>query len=140
MSLDEITEIPVLELTAEDAILWLWTTNTHLPDAVEIVKAWGFQYKTLLTWVKNKMGTGHWLRGRTEHCIMAVKGHPVVRLANQSTVIHAPVRLHSQKPDEFYRLVETLCSGKKIELFARENRDGWDTWLTAPSAPQSVGP
>jgi len=131
MSLDEIKAIPVQELSASDSILWLWTTNSHLPDALEIAKGWGFEYKVLLTWVKNRIGTGYWLRGRTEHCILAVKGHPVISLTNQSTVIHAPVREHSQKPDEFYRLVETLCPGRKIELFARENRDGWDTLLSS---------
>jgi N6-adenosine-specific RNA methylase IME4 len=89
--------------------------------------------------VKNRIGTGYWLRGRTEHCIMAVKGHPIVQLTNQSTVIHAPVREHSQKPDEFYRLVETLCLGRKIELFARETRDGWDTWLSQAGISQTVG-
>jgi len=111
----------------------------HLPDALEIVACWGFEYKVLLTWVKNRIGTGYWLRGRTEHAIMAVKGHPVINLTNQSTVIHAPVREHSQKPDEFYRLVETLCPGRKIELFARESRDGWDTWLTSANISRTVG-
>jgi len=137
MSLGEIKEIPVQELAAENSILWLFSPNSHLPDAFEIVKGWGFQYKTLLTWVKNRIGTGDWLRGRTEHSLMAIKGRPVTRLTNQSTVIHAPVREHSQKPDEFYRLVETLCPGKKIELFARENRDGWETWLTSANTAQS---
>jgi len=139
MPSEEIQAIKVPELAAADSILWLWTTNSHLPDALEIAKEWGFEYKVLLTWVKNRIGTGYWLRGRTEHCIMAVKGHPIIQLTNQSTVIHAPVRDHSQKPDEFYRLVETLCPGRKIELFARENRDGWDTWMTSASISQTVG-
>lgn len=139
MSLAEIKEIPVVELAAENSILWLWSTNAHLPDAFEIVETWGFQYKTFLTWIKPRIGTGDWLRGRTEHCIMAVKGHPLVRLTNQSTALHAPVRDHSQKPDEFYRLVETLCPGRKIELFSRETRDGWDTWLSQAGISQTVG-
>lgn len=139
MSLEEIKEIPVRELAAENSILWLWSTNAHLPDAFEIVETWGFQYKTLLTWIKPRIGTGDWLRGRTEHSIMAVKGHPLVRLTNQSTALHAPVRDHSQKPDEFYRLVETLCPGRKLELFARETRDGWDTWLSQAGISQTIG-
>ena len=139
MSNDEIKDIPVHEVTAENCVLWLWTTNSHLPDALEIAKGWGFEYKVLLTWVKNRIGTSHWLRGRTEHCIMAVKGHPVVSLRDQSTVIHAPVREHSQKPDEFYRLVETLCPGRKLELFARESRDGWDRWLSQTDVSQGGG-
>ena len=139
MKMEEIKAIPIQQLAEETSILWLWTTNAHLPDALDIAKGWGFEYKVLLTWVKNRIGTGYWLRGRTEHCIMAVKGHPVINLTNQSTVLLAPIRAHSQKPDEFYRLVETLCPGRKIELFARENRDGWDTWLTSVNVSQSVG-
>ena len=139
MSLDEIKEIPVKQLAADNCILWLWSTNAHLPDAFEVVEEWGFEYKTLLTWIKPRIGTGDWLRGRTQQCLMAVKGHPVVKLTNQSTALHAPLREHSQKPDEFYRLVETLCPGRKIELFARENRDGWDTWLTSMNISESVG-
>ena len=79
MSIEEIKALPVQTIAAEDAILWLWTTNTHLPDAFDVVREWGFQYKVLLTWVKNRLGTGHWLRGRTEHCLMAVKGRPVTK-------------------------------------------------------------
>jgi ParB/RepB/Spo0J family partition protein len=125
MSLDEIKSVPVAELAADDSILWLWTTNAHLPDAFEVVKAWGFEYKTLLTWVKNRMGTGDWLRGQTEHCLMAVRGRPLVNLTNQTTVIHAPINGHSTKPDEFYQMVEALCPGSKLELFARRPRKGW---------------
>jgi N6-adenosine-specific RNA methylase IME4 len=131
MTTEEIKAIPIPRLAAQSSILWLWTTNGHLPDALEIAQGWGFEYKVLLTWVKNRIGTGYWLRGRSEHCIMAVGGHLITKLTNQSTVLHAPVREHSQKPDEFYHLVETLCPGRKIELFARENRDGWDTWLSS---------
>jgi len=139
MANEEIGDIPIQQLATADSILWLWSTNSHLPDALEIAKGWGFEYKVLLTWVKNRIGTGYWLRGRTEHAIMAVKGHPLTKLTNQSTVLHAPIRAHSQKPHEFYRLVETLCAGRKIELFARENRDGWDTWLTQANISQSAG-
>ncbi|MGB6068813.1 MAG: MT-A70 family methyltransferase [Desulfomonilaceae bacterium] len=127
MTLEEIEAVPVKDIAAEHCILWLWTTNTHLPDAFEVVKAWGFEYKTLLTWVKDYIGTGDWLRGQTEHCLMAVRGRPVTRLTNQATVIHAPRRDHSRKPQEFYELVESLCPGSKVELFARERREGWFT-------------
>ena len=137
MSLDEIRAIPVQHLAAEDSVLWLWVTNSHLPDSFDIVKDWGFQYKTLLTWVENRLGTGAlW---RTEHCLMAVRGRPIVNLTNQSTVIHAPVRDHSQKPDEFFRVVETLCPVGRIELFATEARDGWDAWMTPGNISQTAG-
>ncbi len=67
-----------------------------------------------------------WLRGQTEHCILAIKGNPVMMLTNQSTVLHAPVREHSRKPAEFYALVESLCPARdRLDLFAREQRPGW---------------
>lgn len=122
-------EIAAMEIPAEeDAIVWLWTTNAFMHDAYHILDAWGFTPKTILTWVKDRMGTGDWLRGRTEHCILAIRGKPIVDLTNQTTALNAPLREHSRKPDEFYALVDALCPGKKIDIFSREARDGWDQW------------
>lgn len=135
MTIDEIKALPVRELADQNAILWLWTTNAHLPEAFAVVRAWGFEHKTVLTWVKDRMGTGDWLRGQTEHCIMAVRGKPVVTLTNQTTVIHGPLREHSRKPDEFYALVEGLCPGSKLELFSRQQRDGWTAHGNAIPSP-----
>ena len=118
-------DLDVAALAANDCILWLWTTNAHIRAAFDVVEAWGFEYKTLLTWVKNRMGTGDWLRGQSEHRLLCVRGRPVVNLTNQTTVIHATLREHSRKPDEFYQMVESLCPGAKVELFAREERLGW---------------
>ena len=125
MSLDEIELLPVPDLAHDDCILWLWTTNTHMQHAFRIAEAWGFESKTILTWVKDRLGAGSWLRGMTEHCLMCVKGKPTVTLTNQTTAIHGPVREHSRKPDEFYELVNRLCPGSKVELFARTQRPGW---------------
>ncbi len=121
-----IEELCALKIPAhEDSILWLWTTNAFMRHAYRLLDAWGFQEKTILTWVKDRMGMGTWLRGQTEHCILAVRGKPVITLSNQTTVLHAPVREHSRKPEEFYALVESLCPGSKVELFARTPRRGW---------------
>jgi N6-adenosine-specific RNA methylase IME4 len=127
LTVPEICAMPVAALAADDAILWLWTTNPNLRAAYQVIDAWGFAERTVLTWVKPHFGCGHWLRGQTEHCIMAVRGRPTVTLSNQATVLHAPApeRRHSRKPDEFYSLVETLCPGSKVELFSRQPRDGW---------------
>lgn len=127
MSLEQIQSLDVKGLSANDSILWLWTTNAHLPSAFNVVNAWGFEYKTTLTWIKNKMGTGDWLRGQSEHCLLCVRGKPVVNLTNQTTIICGPVRSHSTKPDEFYEMVESLCPGAKVELFARKKRAGWQS-------------
>jgi N6-adenosine-specific RNA methylase IME4 len=128
MTLDEINALPVPALAHDDCILWLWTTNAFLRDALSCLDAWGFKGKTVLTWVKHRMGLGDWLRGQTEHCIFAVRGKPVVTLTNQTTALFGPVREHSRKPDEFYELVDSLCPGSKIEMFARQERAGWTSW------------
>lgn len=125
MSLEEIAALDIPELAHRDCILWLWTTNSHLPNAFALLEGWDFAYKTLLTWVKDRMGTGDWLRGRSEHCLMAVRGRPAINLTNQTTVIDGPLREHSRKPESFYQLVESLCPGSKVELFSRETRPGW---------------
>src|ERR1035438_7511222 len=125
MSLDEIRALPVKDLSDQNAILWLWTTNTHLRSAFDVVEAWGFEYKTLLTWVKDRMGTGEWLRGQTEHCLLAARGKPVFLHGDHRTVLSAPRREHSRKPEDFYSLVEEMCPGAKLELFSRQEREGW---------------
>jgi N6-adenosine-specific RNA methylase IME4 len=125
MPLEQIRALPVPDLAGPDAILLLWATNTFLPDACAAVRAWGFEHRTVLTWVKDRVGLGNWLRGQTEHCLLAVRGRPVVTLSGQTTVLHGAVREHSQKPEEFYRLVESLCPGSKVELFSRCPRPGW---------------
>ncbi len=104
----------------EDSILWLWTTNHHMREAFALLDAWGFEQKTILTWAKDKMGTGDWLRGQTEHAIMAMRGSPIVTLTNQSTLLLAPARGHSVKPVEFYDLVERL-----IQLRVSGITDAW---------------
>jgi N6-adenosine-specific RNA methylase IME4 len=130
MTVPEICAMPIAELAAEDAILWLWATNPNLRHAFTVIDSWGFEERTILTWVKPHFGCGHWLRGQTEHCIMAIRGRPTITLSNQATVLHAPApeRRHSRKPDEFYQLVESLCPGSKIELFCRQPRPGWSSW------------
>jgi N6-adenosine-specific RNA methylase IME4/ParB-like chromosome segregation protein Spo0J len=129
MTTDAICKMGVGDLAhPEGTVLWLWTTNAFMWDAREVLDAWGFEPKTILTWVKDRMGLGDWLRGQTEHCILAVRGKPTVTLTNQTTVLHGPMREHSRKPDEFYGLVEALCPGSKVELFCRTPRPGWAIW------------
>jgi N6-adenosine-specific RNA methylase IME4/ParB-like chromosome segregation protein Spo0J len=128
MAIDDIKGMPVGGIAEENALLWLWTTNAHLRVAFEVVDAWGFEYKGLLTWVKDRMGTGDWLRGQTEHCLLAIRGKPVFLHGGHATVIHAARREHSRKPEEFYALVEQTCPGSKVEIFARQERTGWQAF------------
>ena len=128
MTTAEICAIRVEEFAHQDCILWLWTTNAFMRDAFAVLDAWGFSEKTILTWAKQKMGVGDWLRGQTEHCILATRGHPVATLTNETTLLTADTREHSRKPDDFYALVERLCPGSKVEMFSRETRPGWAVW------------
>ena len=123
MSLEDIAglEIPA----ADDCVLWLWTTHKFMRHSFSLLDKWGFRDVAILTWVKDRMGLGAWLRSQTEYCIMAVKGSPPVQLSNQTTVIHGPLREHSRKPDAFYDLVNGLCVGAKLDYFSREKREGW---------------
>ena len=125
MDLAAIKSLPVEGIAAENSILWLWTTNAHLRVAFEVVEAWGFEYKTLLTWAKDRMGTGEWLRGRTEHCLLAVRGKPVFLGGQHTTLLEAVRREHSRKPEEFYTIVVATSPGARVELFSRQVRDGW---------------
>jgi N6-adenosine-specific RNA methylase IME4 len=125
MPIEDIKALPVSDIADENAILWLWATNAHLRVAFDVVEAWGFEYKSLLTWVKDRMGTGEWLRGRTEHCLLAARGRPVFLHGQHTTVVQAIRREHSRKPEEFYTLVEETCPGGRVELFSRQQRKGW---------------
>jgi N6-adenosine-specific RNA methylase IME4 len=127
-SIAEICDTPVASIAHQDSILWLWVTNYYMRHGFEVLDAWGFRPKTILTWAKQHFGNGDWLRGQTEHCILAVRGKPIVTLTNQTTLLHAPKRAHSQKPVEFYDLVELLCPAPRYaDLFSRYRHNSmWD--------------
>jgi N6-adenosine-specific RNA methylase IME4 len=129
MSLEEIASLPVPELLTEKGIVWLWTTNRFLFEAERIGReCWQLERRGLLTWAKDRLGTGYPLRGQTEHCLLFSRGQPLFLPGDASTLLQGPVREHSRKPESFYTLVERICPGSKLELFARERRDGWETW------------
>jgi N6-adenosine-specific RNA methylase IME4 len=128
MSIADICAVKLDEIAHADCVLWLWTTNHHMREAFAVLDAWGFEQKTILSWAKDKMGMGDWLRSQTEHCILATRGNPVVTLSNQSTLLCAPLRGHSEKPTEFYDLVESLCPAPRYaDLFSRyRHNERWD--------------
>lgn len=117
---------------ADDCVLWLWTTHKFMRDSFTLLDGWGFKDKMIVTWVKDRMGLGSWLRSQSEFCIMAVRGRPVISLTNQTTVLNGKMREHSRKPDEFYRMVDSLCHGRKLDFFSREHRDGWAQYGNDP--------
>jgi N6-adenosine-specific RNA methylase IME4 len=128
MSIAEISALPVGELAAEDAHLWLWATNADVFAQAEVMKAWGFSYRTCLTWIKPRFGLGQYLRSQTEHLLLGVRGRAPMRFRSQGSWFYAPVQDHSHKPEEQYAIVERCSPGPYLELFARRPRPGWDVW------------
>jgi N6-adenosine-specific RNA methylase IME4/ParB-like chromosome segregation protein Spo0J len=131
MSLDAICALPIPSLASPDAALFMWTTLPHLRESFQVLDAWGFQYKTTVVWVKDKIGLGYFVRNQHELLLVATRGDmPSPSPANRPpSVISAPRRDHSRKPDETYALIERMYPElPKIELFARQARDGWACW------------
>lgn len=136
MTLDEIAALPVAGLAEDDAHLYMWVTNPVLTEqrtkgwsAVDVVRAWGFEPKTVLTWVKPGISTGFFFRGATEHVIFAVRGRlPIAPSDRERNWFEGPRRAHSEKPDSFYDLVERVSPGPYLEMFSRRARFGWDYW------------
>lgn len=120
---------------AENAAIFLWVTNPFVEDALALIATWGFQYKTNLVWVKEdlkKPGTGFYVRGRHELLFVCTRGSFVPDMVGKEpigSVIFAPVREHSKKPDEAYEIAEKMYPGRRyLELFARNERDNWESW------------
>ena len=130
--LAEILAIDIAAIAADDSVLFLWATAPLLPQALGVMKAWGFEYKTEWIWGKDRAGTGYWLRNRHESLLIGVKGNvPAPALGTQpESLIEAAVHEHSRKPETFAEKIEAMFPHlPKIELFARgEARPGWDAW------------
>jgi len=136
MTLDAIKTLPVPAVSDDDCALFLWVTNAHLPNAFEIIKAWGFKYSTTLVWAKNRMGggLGGVFRVTTEYLIYAKKGKPKANCTTFSTWFNVKRTYengypkNSKKPIFFHELIEATFVGDKLEMFAREQREGWDVF------------
>jgi len=126
MTIDQIKNI---NLPAKDnCVLWLWTTNKHIFYCKDILDKWGFEIKSILTWDKENIAIGRWLRSQTEHCILAIKGKPYYQNTKYGTLLREKRTKHSKKPDSFYKMVDEICGGRKLDYFARSKREGWDSW------------
>lgn len=137
MKLDNICKLPVAGIAAKDSVLFLWATFPQLQDAFKVIKAWGFNYKTVaFVFIKrNKkspgffVGCGYWTRANAELCLLATKGNPKRISKSVRQIIDAPIGRHSEKPAETRtRIVELMGDLPRIELFARTRTDGWDCW------------
>ena len=136
LSLEDLLALPVADLAEDDAHLWLWVTNQMLADgtAAKVVRAWGFEPKTVVTWAKTtrdgrrpKIGVGHYVRNATEHLVFAVRGRLAVLDRSVPSYFLAPAQVpHSRKPDVSYDLIMRISPGPYLELFATRIWPGWD--------------
>lgn len=156
MPLAEIKALPVEALAAPDCVLWLWAVNPLLPQAIDVLKAWGFTFKTAGTWLKRStrgkvsFGTGYILRSSNEPFLIGTRGSPKTTRGTRSAVIthderftgewsdvwpngtvtiEASIREHSRKPEQAYHACEALMPEvRKLDLFSRTDRTGWTAW------------
>lgn len=144
MKLDEIKLLPVSDVADEKCHLYLWVPNALLPEGLEVMKAWGFEYKTNIIWEKIRKdgmpdgrGVGFYFRNVTEILLFGIKGEKNRTLEagrSQVNLIRSMKREHSRKPDEFISLIESCSPAPYLELFARGDRLNWDMWGNQASA------
>lgn len=131
MTLDRIKQMPVADLAADNSTLLLWTTNAALPGALEVMKAWGFEYKMNAVWDKYYMGLGNYFRGSHELLLHGVRGKAPFKFRGQKSLVHFPRQDHSHKPEEMIPLIERVLDGPYLELFARQRPNSlkdWSVW------------
>lgn len=134
MKTKEIMALPVQALCDDNCSLYLWVTNNFLEDGLTVMKAWGFRYVTMITWVKTgNPGLGQYFRGKSESCLFGVKGQTPYKTidgkrAQGVTAFEAPREKHSKKPEFMRRQIEIVSYAPYLELFARQAAEGWDVW------------
>jgi len=117
--------------SSNNCVLFMWGTAPKLPEALKVIEAWGFTYKTNMVWIKDKIGTGYYFRGKHELLLVAVKGNPLIpeEKDRPESVLVAPRTIHSKKPEQVYSIIERMYPNcKYLELFARNTRKGWTAW------------
>jgi len=137
LSLNEIKEIPVFKVAKEQSHLYLWVPNALIPEGLEVMKAWGFNYKTNIVWHKIRKdggpdgrGVGFYFRNTTEVVLFGIRGkiRTLQPGRSQVNIIKSRKQEHSRKPDELYKIIEECSPGPYLELFARGGRPGWKVW------------
>jgi N6-adenosine-specific RNA methylase IME4 len=128
----EMTQSELLSMkvpSADNAIMFLWTTQRFIWDAKELLSAWGFEYRNVIVWDKQSIGMGDLFRMQCEFCLVGIKGKPTIDNNHaHRDIIQEQRREHSRKPDAFYKMVDELCVGRKLDFFSRQQRDGWVTF------------
>ena len=127
----DICALSVKDIAADSCCLFMWVTFPKLEDGLKVIKAWGFEYRTCFVWVKDRIGMGYHARNQHEILLVAKRGQfppPPVEV-RVSSVVEAPRTAHSAKPEKFHELIESFYpDAPKLELFARNQRDGWSVW------------
>jgi N6-adenosine-specific RNA methylase IME4 len=125
----EMTQQELLALnipSADNSVMFLWTTQRFIWDARELLEAWGFEYRNIIVWDKQNIGMGDLFRMQCEFCLVGIKGKPLLdNNRAHRDIIQEPRREHSRKPDAFYDMVDALCVGRKLDFFSRQQRQGW---------------
>jgi len=129
LTLEQIKAMPIQDFAHPQSCLLLWITAPLLPEGLSVMEAWGYKYKAIVTWEKlGRLGMGFWFRCQTEFCLIgASKGMKPLRIQKKN-IFQARPGEHSQKPEEFFGLIEAAAPSPRIELFARIRREGWDSW------------
>ena len=131
MSLDEIKALKVSEITTKDCVMFMWATSPKLAESMEVLTAWGFNYRTCAVWDKQKIGMGYYFRQQHELLLVAVRGKPPIPKPENrpSSVLSYPRGKHSEKPQEVYEIIEAMYPEMpKLEMFCRSPRKGWGVW------------
>lgn len=145
MAAEDLRAMQVGAVAARDCALFMWVVDSHLDEAIDLGRAWGFSYKTIaFVWAKttkrdaqfgffppettHRIGMGYWTRKQAEVCLMFTRGKPRRIDKGVRQIIEAPRREHSRKPNETHARIEKLVAGPYLELFAREPREGWTVW------------
>nr|WP_198543203.1 MT-A70 family methyltransferase [Pseudofrankia sp. BMG5.36] len=128
MTPEAIRGLRVGPLALESSHCWLWVTNATVHAGREVLEAWGFTYRSILTWIKPRFGLGQYLRNQTEHLLLGTRGRAPVQFRGQGSWFYAPVQEHSHKPEEAFAIIERCSPGPYLELFARRRRPGWAAW------------
>ncbi|HEL2466919.1 TPA: cytosine methyltransferase [Streptococcus suis] len=128
MTVEDIKKMPIATLAEDNAYLWLWTYPAVLEQSFDVVRAWGFEPKSIFTWVKPRLGLGNYLRNCTEQMIFATRGKAPIRFKGQMNWGFFPVQDHSHKPEEVYSIIERCSDGDYLELFARRPVPSDKTW------------
>lgn len=135
IAIDKLKELPIYKIVDNNCHLYLWVTCPFIQEGLDLVKAWGFKYKQIITWIKIYkkgkiiMGLGYYFRVATEHCLFATRGKLPRLRKDLKNVMISPQLKHSEKPKEFKNvIIQHSGDLPRIELFAREKTEGWDVW------------